>query len=109
MRQFRNSFKIIVLPFLFVCSTMVFVATAHASTGDGRPVTDTGYRDCPDDWWRIEINPSPDGKQLKIHHDCGAHTKVLREHAGRVAQIKFDAKNRKEVLDVIEQAIESSQ
>jgi hypothetical protein len=57
----------------------------------------------------FEINPSPDGKHLKIHHDCGAHTKVLREHAGRVAQIKFDAKNRKEVLDVIEQAIESSQ
>lgn len=57
----------------------------------------------------FEMDPSPDGKQLKIHHDCGAHTKVLREHAGRVAQIKFDAKNRKEALDVIQQAIESSQ
>ena len=32
-----------------------------------------------------------------------------RKYAGRVAQIKFDAKNRKEVLDVIQQAIESSQ
>lgn len=38
-----------------------------------------------------------------------AHTQALREHAGRVAQIKFDAKNRNEVLDVIQQAIESSQ
>lgn len=58
MRQFRNFLKMIVLSFLFTSSTVVFVATARASTGDGRPVTDTGYRDCPDDWWRIETIPN---------------------------------------------------
>ena len=57
----------------------------------------------------FEMNPSLDDKQLKIYNDCGAHTRVLREHAVRVAQIKFDAKNRKEVVGVIQQAIESSQ